>query len=168
MDRRTFVGTLTFGLLAAPLVAEAQQPGKVYRVGFLNQGSPPSPGAMPGPFRKTLHDLGNVEGQNLVLEFRWAEGQNERFPSLAADLVALKPDVIVADSTPAAIALKRTTATIPIVMLNVSDPVGTGIVASLAHPGGNITGGTDFGVELAVRPASMASAGRSSIAGSTT
>ena len=101
--------------------------------------------------RDLLQDLDYIEGQNLVLDRRWAEGRNERFPSLAADLVALKPDVIVADSTPAAIAAKHATAAIPIVMVNVADPVGSGLVASLVRPGGNVTGTTDFGIELAVK-----------------
>ena len=98
-----------------------------------------------GAFTRALHDLGYFEGRNLVLESRWAEGQNARFPRLATELVALKPEVIVADSTPGAMAAKGVTTVIPIVMVNVSDPVGTGIVASLAKPGGNVTGTTDFG-----------------------
>jgi putative ABC transport system substrate-binding protein len=150
IDRRTFLAGTGALLLAAPLAAEAQQ-AKIYRVGFLSQSSPPPPGSQPGVFTRTLRDLGYVEGRNLVLEFRWAEGQNARFPSLAAELVALKPEVIVADSTPGAIAAKRATTVIPIVMVNVSDPVGTGIVASLANPGGNVTGTTDYGMSMAVK-----------------
>ena len=150
MERRTFLGAVTGGLLAAPLVAEAQQAGKIYRVGFLAQGSPP-PKLRLGVFSKAMDDLGYIEGRNLILERRWSEGQNSRFPSLAAELVALKPEVIVADSTPGAIAAKRATTVIPIVMVNVSDPVGTGIVASLAKPEGNVTGTTDFGMAMAVK-----------------
>ena len=150
MERRAFLGAVTGGLLAAPLAVGAQQ-AKVHRVGFLSQSSPPPPGSKPGVFTRTLHDLGYVEGRNLVLEFRWAEGQNARFPGLAAELVALKPEVIVADSTPGAIAAQHATTVIPIVMVNVSDPVGTGIVASLAKPGGNVTGATDFGMAMAVK-----------------
>jgi putative ABC transport system substrate-binding protein len=101
--------------------------------------------------RMALRDLGYVEGQNLVVDVRAAEGRNQRFPGLAAELVALKPDAIVAESTPAAVAAKAATATIPIVMMAVSDPVGSGLVASLARPGGNVTGVTDFGSELAVK-----------------
>jgi putative ABC transport system substrate-binding protein len=134
IDRRTFLSTMGLTVLGAPLAANAQQT-KTYRVGLLWQSSPPPPGSKPGPFLRTLNDLGYIEGRNLVLEYRWAEGDNERFPSLAAELVAQKPDIVVADSTPGAIAAKRATATIPIVMVNVSDPVGTGLVASLAHPG---------------------------------
>ncbi len=148
MNRRTFIGALTGSLLAAPLAAEEQK--RVYRVGFLSQGSPLAAGET-GFFRPALRDLGYIEGQDFIFEPRFAEGRNERFPSLAADLVARKPDVIVADSTPAAIAAKGATTEVPIVIVNVSDPVGTGIVASLAHPGGNVTGGTDFGTALAVK-----------------
>ena len=152
MDRRTFIFGVAGGLVALPLAAEAQQT-KLYRVGYLTQGLPPPPGRkpVPGGFRATLRDLGYIEGQNLVLEARGADGRNERLPALAVELVALKPDVILADSTPAALAAKRATATIPIVMVNVSDPVGVGLVASLARPGGNITGVTDFGIEMAVK-----------------
>jgi putative tryptophan/tyrosine transport system substrate-binding protein len=142
-----FAVVLSLSLLAL-LAAEGQM--RVYRVGFLAQGSPPSPG-QPRYFHSAMGELGYVEGQNLMLDVRYAEGRNERFPGLAADLVALKPDVIVADSTPAALAAKRATTAIPIVFMNVSDPVGTGIVESLARPGGNITGGTDFGIALAVK-----------------
>jgi putative tryptophan/tyrosine transport system substrate-binding protein len=148
IDRRTFLAGTGAVLLAAPLAAEGQ--ARVYRVGFLAQGSPPSPGTRRF-FWTALRELGYVEGQNLILEYRYAEGRNERFPGLAVDLVALKPEVIVADSTPAAIAAKRATTVIPIVFVNVSDPVGTGIAASLARPGGNVTGGTDFGTALAVK-----------------
>ncbi len=96
-----------------------------------------------------MRDLGYVEGQNVVFERRWAEGRNERFPTLVAELVALNPDVIVSDSTPAALAARQATASVPIVMINVSDPVGSGLIASLARPGGNVTGPTDFGTETA-------------------
>ena len=111
MERRAFLGAVTGGLLAAPLAAEAQQAGRMYRVGFLGQSSPPPPGSRLrlGVFTKAMQDLGYTQGRNLVLEFRWAKGQNSRFPSLAAELVALKPEVIVADSTPGAIAAKRAT-----------------------------------------------------------
>ena len=138
---------LSLSLLAL-LGAEGQT--RAYRVGLLSQTSPPTPGQAQF-FRPALAELGYVEGQNLMLEVRYAEGRNERFPGLAADLVALKPDVIVADSTPAAIAVARATSTISIVIINVSDPVGSGLVDSLAHPGRNVTGSTDFGTELAVK-----------------
>ena len=146
--RHVVVGLLL--TLVAPLAAKAQQ-AKVYRVGLLMQGSPPPPGSKPGLLLVALRDLGYIEGQNLVVDRRWAEGKNERFLGLAVELVALKPDVIVAASTPGALAATHATETIPVVMVNVSDPVGSGLVASLARPGGNVTGGTDFGTELAVK-----------------
>src|SRR3989442_15629407 len=122
LARRRFLALVSAGLLAAPLAAEGQ-PAKIYRVGLLLQASPPPPGSPPGIFITAMHDLGYIEGRNLVVDRRWAEGKNERFPSLAVELTALKPDAIVADSTPAAIAIAHATATIPIVMVNVSDPV---------------------------------------------
>jgi putative ABC transport system substrate-binding protein len=137
-------------LLIAQFAVVAQQT-KVYRLGFLLQGSPPPPGRPPVTLIKALQDLGYVEGRSVLIERRWAEGKNERFPSLVAELIALNPDVIITDTTPGAIAAKRATATIPIVMTNVSDPVGSGIVASLARPGGNVTGVTDSGSDMAVK-----------------
>ena len=101
---------LAFNLVLVPIAGEAQQV-KVYRVGVLNQDSPPAPGSQPGPFATALRDLGYIEGRNIVVDRRWAEGKNERYASLATELVALKPDVIVADTTPAVIAAKRATAT---------------------------------------------------------
>jgi ABC-type uncharacterized transport system substrate-binding protein len=155
IDRRTFLAGTGAVLLAAPLAAKADQVGKVYRVGMLFQGSPDSPGSSVTNRRRilvdTLRELGYIEGQNLAIDRRFAESRLERFPALAAELVALRPDVIVADSTPSGVAAKQATATIPIVFLSASDPVGSGLVASLAHPGGNITGVTDFGVELAAK-----------------
>ena len=141
---------LTVGLVLAPIAGEAQQ-AKIYRVGILNQGSPPAPGSQPGPFARALRDLGYIEGRNIVIDRRWAEGLNERYSSLAAELVALKPDVIVADTTPAIIAAKRATATIPIVMVTPADPVGSGLVESLARPGGNVTGVTSLEADLIVK-----------------
>ena len=123
-------------LLAAPRAAEAEQPGKVYRVGVLGN----APSTMWDVFRQRLRELGYVEGQNIVFEYRWSEGNVERFPGLAAELAGLKVDVIVAVGNAATGALKRATATIPIVMAMSGDPVGAGLVASLAHPGGNVTG----------------------------
>jgi putative ABC transport system substrate-binding protein len=137
---------VVLALTLAPLAAEAQ-PGKVYRVGVLFQGSPPAPGSQPGALVRTLRDLGYIEGRNIVLDRRWAEG-NERFSSLASELVARKPDVIVAESTAAAIAAKRATATIPIVIVWGADPVDSGLVASLARPGGNVTGTSSLQTEL--------------------
>jgi len=135
------------GLLLAPLAGEAQQV-KVHRVGILMQSSRPIPSGQPGVFPAALIDLGYIEGQNIVFDWRWAEGKNERFPSLAAEVVALKPDVIVADTTAGLLAAKRATATIPIVMVQAADPVGSGLVASLARPGGNVTGAANLESEL--------------------
>jgi putative ABC transport system substrate-binding protein len=136
MNRRTFIGTLTGGLLAAPLAAEAQQSGKVYRIGVL---SPFSSSFGPGPsfeaFRHTLHELRYVEGPNIVLEYRWADGRYDRLPDLIAELVRLPVDVIFsAWSTPAALATKKATSTIPIVFAGVGDAVGVGLIASLPGP----------------------------------
>ena len=132
---------LVLGLFAARLPAEAQQAGKVTRIGFLGNGSPPPPSApMLAAFRQGLRDLGWTEGENLTIEYRWAEGKLNRLPGLAAELVGRQVDVLVAAGTPGPLALKRSTTTIPIVMLAAGDPVGTGLVASLARPGGNVTG----------------------------
>ena len=139
MDRREFLGALAGGLVAAQ-AAEAQQPGKVYHIGMLERTSAAINAANLDGFRQGLRDLGYVEGRNLVIEYRSADGHDERFPALATDLARQKPDLILARGTPAALAAKNATVTIPVVILGVGDPVGQGIVASLAHPGGNITG----------------------------
>ena len=144
MDRRAFLCGLSLGALAAPLSAGAQQAGKVWQIGVL---SPFSSSFGPGPsfeaFRQTLRELGYVEGRNIVLQYRWADGSYDRLPGLAAELVRLQVDVIFsAWSTPAALAAKTTTSTIPIVFAGVGDAVGVGLVASLARPGGNVTGST--------------------------
>ena len=139
MDRRTFLGTLAGGLLAAPLVAGAQPAEKVYRIGVLTGGSPSSPRVL-SPLTEALRELGYVEGRNLIIEGRYAEGRPESLPNLAAELVRLRVDVIVTVTTPATASAKRATATIPIVMTDVGDPVASGLVASLARPGGNVTG----------------------------
>jgi putative ABC transport system substrate-binding protein len=154
MDRRTFIQCFA-GILAAPLVAGAQAPAKSYRVGWLDPVTPTTSRVLFDPFKKELNALGYVEGQNLVLDIRYAEGEIARLPALAAELVALKPDVIVASTTNAALAAKQATKTIPIVFTFVSDPVGAGIVSSLARPGGKVTGVTDFGVELAAKTVEM-------------
>jgi ABC-type uncharacterized transport system substrate-binding protein len=140
MDRRTFFGTLAGGLLAAPLAAEAQQAGKVWRIGYLSPAT--SQAAQPSvqKFLQGLHDLGHVEGRSFVMEYRWAEGHHERLPELAADLVRTKVDLIVTSGTVGAIAAKQTTQTIPIVFDMVGGAVRKGVVASLARPGGNLTG----------------------------
>jgi putative ABC transport system substrate-binding protein len=135
--RREFIVTL--GSAAAwPLAARAQQPERPRRVGFLRTEKPPAPWM--DAFQKALRELGYEEGKNLLFEYRWAGGDDNRLPELASDLVRLNVDVIVVSGTPAILALKKATTTIPTVMAAAGDPVGTGIVKSLAHPGGNITG----------------------------
>ena len=131
---------LAVGLSLAPLVVEAQPEAKVARIGWL--GDRPVPVAAPRleAFFQGLRDLGYVEGRNLVIEYRYAEGKPERYPALAAELVALKVDVITAPSTVAALGAKQATRTIPIVFIGAADPVLDGLVTSLARPGGNVTG----------------------------
>jgi putative tryptophan/tyrosine transport system substrate-binding protein len=141
MDRRAFIGSLAGGLLAAPLAAEAQPAGRVYRVGILtNKASDPAEARLWQVFRSGLRERGWIEGQNILIEFRAAEGNTGRLPELAADLVRLKVDLIVARASIFVQPAKEATSSIPIVFLNHADPVGTGHVASLARPGGNITG----------------------------
>ena len=138
MDRRdTVLALLALG--AAPFAAEAQQAAKVARIGYLATNLAALP-HLPEAFRQGLRDLGYVEGRNVVIEYRDAEGKVERLPALAAELVALKVDVIVAAGTLAALAAKQATRTIPIVFAPAADPVGSGLVTSLARPGGNVTG----------------------------
>jgi len=130
MDRRVFLGTMAGGLLAAPLAAEAQPAVKIPRVGLLRPGSPPDPYV--DVFRRGLHDLGYVEQETIMLEYRWAEGRAARLPRLAAELVRLNVDVIVTQGEEASRAVKEATSTIPIVMATSGDPVGAALVASLA------------------------------------
>jgi putative ABC transport system substrate-binding protein len=139
MQRRTFMALVSGGLLVAPLAAQGQPAGKVARIGFLGFNRAAFPHVIEA-FRQGLRDLGYVEGRNLVIEYRDAEGKYDRFPALAAELVALKVDVIVTGSTPGALAAKQVTRTIPIVFSAAADPVTSGLVTSLARPGGNVTG----------------------------
>jgi putative ABC transport system substrate-binding protein len=141
---------LALGLVATPVAAAAQPPGKIPRIGIVLPGSPEAPLAREvyGAFRQGLRDLGYVEGQNIAVEERWAQGRVERFPDLVAELVRLKVDLIVAPNTPTALAAKQATSTIPIVVPVMADPVADGLVASLARPGGNITGSTFLAPEL--------------------
>ena len=143
-----FIVVLMIALLAAPCATVAQQTTKVSRIGFL--GPTTAHGVAPGveAFRASLRDLGHVEGKNVVIEYRWADDKYDRLPALAEELVRLKIDVLVTFSTPGALAAKRATTTIPIVMVQSGDAVRTGIIASLARPGGNITGSTFMGPEL--------------------
>jgi len=141
--------TLAVGILVAPLAAEAQQPAKVPRIGILTPGPLAPRSHLFEAFRQGLRDLGYTEGQNIAIEFRSAEGQFEKLPDLAAELVRLKVDVIVAATTSASVAAKQATTTIPIVMAVVGDPVGMGLVASVPRPGGNITGLDLFSADIA-------------------
>src|SRR5262249_29504935 len=142
MERRGFLGAVTGGLFAAPLAAGAQDKGKVARVGYLSAGSRESQEPLYQAFLQGLSKRGWVDGQNLIVERRWAEGRNQRLPALAAELVQRKVEVIVAAAEPAALAATNATKSVPIVMLVVADPVGSKLVASLARPGGNVTGMT--------------------------
>jgi putative ABC transport system substrate-binding protein len=147
ISRRGFIGTLAGGILATPLTAEAQPARRVYKVGILAAEATPAIQS----FRQGLHDLGYVEGQNLVIEARYHAGNSDRLPALAAELVELKVDVILAEGSTEVRAAKQATRTIPIVFAVHSDPVGTGDVASLAHPGGNITGTAQMATELSAK-----------------
>jgi putative ABC transport system substrate-binding protein len=141
MTRRTIglLVTLTLGVLVAPLIAEAQPPTHVHRIGVLAGGTREQDTYVEA-FLEGMRALGYVEGQNLVLKYRGAAEQYERFPALAAELVRLQVDVLMTGATSAALAAKQATTTIPIVLAGVGDPVGNGLVASLARPGGNVTG----------------------------
>jgi len=144
--RLAFSITLLLGGLFSPVPAEAQQAAKIARIGYLAISPPTHLGEA---FHQGLRDLGYVEGKNLVIEYRSAEGKHERYPALAAELVALKVDVIVAaGGTPAALAAKQATRTIPIVFIAVGDPVTSGLVSSLARPGSNVTGSSALSPEL--------------------
>ena len=138
--RRAFLAALV-GALATPRVANAQPSSKVYRIGYLSASTATavSPRYLEA-FKQALREAGWIEGQNIVIEYRMAEGGFGQLPDLAADLVRLKPDVITANLTPAAVAARNATATIPIVMINGNDPVRAGLVSSLGRPGGNVTG----------------------------
>ncbi len=137
---------LTLSLLVAPLAAEAQPPGKVYRIGYL--GTDPPPAHLWDALLDGLRERGYSEGRNLVFERRFSEGNAERFPEFAAEMVRLRVDLILVPTTPAALAAKNATQTIPIVILTAIDPVGAGLVASLARPGGNLTGLSVLAPEL--------------------
>jgi putative tryptophan/tyrosine transport system substrate-binding protein len=138
MRRREFIALL-LGAAALPFAARAQQSGKVFKIGRFSAGGPPPP-ELRAVFTNTLRELGWVEGKNIVFELRYAEDRLDRLPELAAELVRLKVDVIVAAGTLAPLAAKQATTTIPIVMTAAGDPLGSGLVASLARPGGNVTG----------------------------
>jgi len=135
---------IVVGALLAPLAAKAQQAGKVFRIGYLSAPTRESVEGILQAFLRALRNLGWIEGRNVVIEYRWAEGHLERLPGLAQDLVRRKVDVIVAPAASAALAARRATSAIPIVMIFPNDPVGEGLVASLRQPGGNVTGTTNI------------------------
>ena len=150
LSRRTALATLSLALLAAPLTVHAQQPGKVYRIGVLLNLYPPDADP-PQALRQGLRDLGYVEGQNLVIDWRYQLGRDNRLPALASELVRLKSDVIVADVTVAIRAAMQATSTIPIVMAISADAVGSGLISNLGRPGRNVTGVTIMVAEMSAK-----------------
>ncbi len=148
MSRTALALALLLACVAAPLAVEAQQPGRVYRLGFLSMRAGPTDNPQLDAFRAGLRDLGYVEGRNVVLEIRYADGHDDKLASLAAELVRLNPDVIIAQSGVASLAVRNKTRTIPIVMASSGDAVRQGLVKSLARPGGNVTGLTLLSPEL--------------------
>src|SRR5216684_4646996 len=145
MERRTFMALVSGGFLAAPLGAEAQPSTTIPRIGLLADATSWE------PLRLGLRDLGYVEGKSIALEERSSQGRNERFSDLASELVRLNVNIIVTWGTPATVAAKEATKTIPIVMASAGDPVRSGLVSSLAHPGGNVTGSTVLGPGVAAK-----------------
>ena len=149
MGRREFVALLGGAAVAWPLTARAQQARKVPTVGFLGQSTPLGESERAAVFAQRLRELGWVEGRTIAIEYRWAAGRNERLAEIAAEFVQLKMDVIVTGGTPPVLAAMQATSIIPIVFASAGDPVGTGLVASLARPGGNVTGLSVLAVDLA-------------------
>jgi ABC-type uncharacterized transport system substrate-binding protein len=151
MKRREFLIALGAGALVAPVSSSAQQPPKVWRIGYLSPRSRLDPVPRERAFVQGMGDLGYVEGKNVVIEWRFADGEYERLPALAAELVRLKVDVIVAPTSPAIRAAQKATTTIPIVFPTTGDPVGSGFVTSLARPGGNITGLSNANLDVSAK-----------------
>ena len=149
--RRRLIFALGAGALAAPIGSLAQQPKRIFRIGFLATGSPFNSASRVEGFRTGLRELGYVEGKNIFIDFRWAEGHYERLADLTAELVRLNVEVIVAQGAPGSRAAKQVTATVPIVMSAAGDAVATGLVPSLARPGGNVTGLSVFSPELGAK-----------------
>ncbi len=148
MRRRTFISLLGGAAVAWPVATTAQQARRIPRIGFMGNSTPALEANLVGAFREGLGELGYQESRNIIIEYRWADGRYERFPALVADLLAVPVDVIVTAGTPATLAVKNATSTIPLVMIAVGDPVGTGIVPSLARPRGNITGLSSIAPDL--------------------
>ena len=151
IDRRTLLVIIGTGMLAVPRWVNAQPAEKVWRVGYLSPGVRPPDGAPPPVFRQAMRDLGYVEGRNVTYFARFAEGKGGGMDALASELVGLNPDVIVAFGFPSAESAKRATGSIPIVIASAGDPVGTGLVATLARPGANLTGISDQSTELSAK-----------------
>jgi putative ABC transport system substrate-binding protein len=156
MRRREFIALLG-GAAAWPIAAHAQQPDRVRRLGLLANvaESDPEAQAMVGALQQGLKELGWVEGRNLLVDRRWGAGNPGRVATLAKELVGLQPDVIVGYTTPAVLALRKETSSIPVVFVQISDPIGTGFVTNMAHPGGNITGFTNYESSMAGKWAEM-------------
>ncbi|MFZ0851326.1 MAG: ABC transporter substrate-binding protein, partial [Hyphomicrobiaceae bacterium] len=149
MRRREFI-TLLGGTMAAwPLGARAQQPGKMPTIGFLGESTQSGQRQWAAAFVQRLRELGWIEGRNIAIEYRWAEGRNERFAELVSELVRLKVDAILTQGTPAVLAAKQATSIIPIIFAIAGNPVANGLIASLAQPGGNVTGLTNQTADLA-------------------
>src|SRR5437870_3726481 len=150
MKRREFI-TLLGGAAAWPLAARAQQPGKLRTIGFLGQSTRSAASEWVAAFAQRLREPGWMEGRTITIEYRWAEGREERFAEIAAELVRLKVELIVTSGTPAVMASKKATSVVPIVFATAGDPVGSGLVASLARPGGNVTGSSIQQTDLAAK-----------------
>ena len=144
--------TLVLLACAASANSHGQATAREYRIGWLSNAVPEVDKGFIDSTRQALRDLGYSEGRNLVIDFRHSDGQTARLPALAVELVALKPDLIIAGASPGTQAVQKATTTIPIVMIGVADPVGSGFVANLARPGGNITGIANMGVDMAAKP----------------
>jgi len=149
MTRREFLGIVGAAAVAWPLSGRAQQAGKIFRLAQLSGGTAVSRVPLVAALKGGMRDLGYVEGKNLVFEERHAEGKFENLPTLARELIAWNPDVLVVSTTPAALAVKQATFSLPVVFVSVADPIGVGLISTLAQPGGNITGVTNIGAELA-------------------
>ena len=148
MMKSIIIWLLASAIVISAPAADAQQPGKIFRIGFLDNSTASGIAVLSEAFRQELTKLGWIEGKNLTIEYRFSEQKRERLPALAADLVRLNVDLIVTTGNPPVSAAKKATTTIPIVMANTADPVGEGVVASLARPGGNVTGLSNLGTEL--------------------
>src|SRR6266567_5908 len=151
MRRRQFITLLAGSAIAWPLAARAQPAGKLPTIGFLGPSTPSADGPRMAAFVQRLRELGWTEGRTVAIEYRWAEGRIERYAEIAAEFVRLKVDVIVTAGTPAVLAAKQVTSVVPIVFISAANPVGNGLVASLARPGGNVTGLLDQVTDLAAK-----------------